>query len=322
MFKRKTAPIKTENGISELFPLKLGSYEQWILIRGQNKHNPILLFIHGGPGTPNIGVAADTQQLLEKRFCVVNWDQLGSGLSFYHNISKEHMTIAKMVEYTHALIQYLLKKFNQKRLYLVGHSWGSLLGILTAQRFPELIEKYIGVSLMVDGELNEKYAYEYCYECAISSNRKKAIEQLDKIGSPPYSDWMKGLQTRSNWSNHFRGALFTGNLASIYLSRMLKSKEYKVVDLYRFMSGFMLSLKNIWPEVMGIHLKEQVKELNVNAYFFLGKHDFQAPYKIAQEYISSLEANVKEIIWFENSAHMCHIEEQEKFQLEIIKLLD
>lgn len=322
MIKRKTASIKAENGIAELFPLKLGSYEQWILIRGENRHNPVLLFIHGGPGTSNIGIAANTQQLLEKHFCVVNWDQLGSGLSFYGDISAEHMTIDRMVEYTHALIQYLLKKFEQKKLYLVGHSWGSLLGILTAQRYPQLIEKYTGVSQMVDGELNEEYAYKYCYECAVNSNNKKAMKELDKIGSPPYSDWMRGLQIRSKWSSHFRGTMLSGNLAGIYLSKMLKSKEYRAVDLYHFIAGFTLSLKHIWPEVMRIHLKEQVKKLNVNACFFLGKHDYQAPYKIAQEYISCLEANGKEIIWFEHSAHMCPIEEQEKFQLELIKLLD
>lgn len=322
MFKRKTASIKGENGISELFTLKLGFYEQGVLIRGENRNNPILLFLHGGPGTSNIGVAAGTQKLLEKRFCVVNWDQLGSGLSFYRNISGEHMTIAKMMEYTHVLMQYLVRRFSQEKLYLVGHSWGSLLGILVAQKYPELIEKYIGVSQIVDGELNEKYAYEYCYEQAKKDNNVKAIKQLAQIGEPPYSDWMKGLQIRSYWSSHYGGAIFTGNLASIYIRRMLKSNEYNLVDLYRYVSGFSLSLKNIWPEVMRIHLKEQIKKLDVNAYFFLGKHDFQAPYKIAQEYISALDANTKEIVWFENSAHMCPIEEQEKFQIELIKLLD
>lgn len=322
MFRRKTAPIQNENGVSELFSMKLGSYDQWVLIRGENKKNPILLFLHGGPGTSNIGIAADTQKLLEKRFCVVNWDQLGSGLSFYRNIPGEDMTIARMIEYTHTLMKYLLKRFGQEKLYLAGHSWGSLLGIFTAQKYPGLIEKYIGVSQIADGEINEKYAYEYCYERAVKFHHKKAIRQLTQIGKPPYSDWMKGLQLRSTWSSRFGGTVFKGSLAGIYMSRMLKSNEYNLMDLYRFMSGFTLSLKNIWPEVMGIHLIEQISNLDVDAYFFLGKYDFQAPCKLAQEYISSLEANTKEIIWFENSAHMCPIEEQEEFQAEMIKLLD
>ncbi len=132
MLKRKTKGIDKKNSIAELFSLQLGDYAQWVLLRGEDKNRPVLLFLHGGPGTANIGVAAETQGLLEKHFVVVNWDQLGSGLSFYPNIPKKDMTVSKMVEYTYILIKYLLRKFNREKIYLVGHSWGSILGIMVA----------------------------------------------------------------------------------------------------------------------------------------------------------------------------------------------
>jgi pimeloyl-ACP methyl ester carboxylesterase len=321
MVNRRTENNYTENGISELFPMELGSYKQWVMIRGENKKNPLLLFLHGGPGTANIGVAADTQKLLEEKFVVVNWDQLGAGLSYNKRIPKEALTVSKMVEYTNELIQYLLQRFQKKKLYLVGHSWGSVIGILVAQKYPENIEKYIGVSQVVDGRLNEKYAYEYCLKCAARENNKKAIKQLKKIGEPPYSDWMKGLQIRSNWSNKFGATIKNGSLAKIYMGKMLKSTEYKLIDIYNFMSGFTLSLKYIWPEVMELNLFEQVGELKVPAYFFLGRNDYQAPGSIAESYIKALRAETKEIIWFEKSAHMCNIEEEKKFALEMQKLI-
>jgi pimeloyl-ACP methyl ester carboxylesterase len=317
MLRRRTKNSDTGNGIAELFAIELGSYKQYIMIRGEDRNNPVLLFLHGGPGTTNIGVAADTQKALEKNFVVVNWDQLGAGLSYNKRIPKEALTINKMIEYTHELIQYLLQRFEHKKIYLVGHSWGSLVGILVAQKYPQFIEKYIGVSQMIDGKLNEKYAYEYCLKCAIERKNKKAIEQLEQIGEPPYSDWMRGLRIRSNWSNKFGAAVKTGSLTQIYMGKMLRSTEYRFADLLKFMSGFTLSLKYLWPEIMEISLYEKVDNLKIPVYFFLGRYDYQAPSVIAEKYIKDLKANTKEIVWFEESAHLCQMEEQEKFAMEL-----
>jgi pimeloyl-ACP methyl ester carboxylesterase len=317
MLKRRTRNNYTKDGIAELFTIELGSYEQWVMIRGENRNNPILLFLHGGPGTANIGVAADTQRSLEQSFVVVNWDQLGAGLSYDKRIPQKALTISKMIDYTHELIQYLLRRFGHKKIYLVGHSWGSLLGILVAQKHPEIIEKYIGVSQIVDGKLNERYAYEYCLKCAVETKNKKAIAQLNQIGKPPYSDWMRGLQVRSNWSNKFGAAVKNGSLAKIYMQKILISTEYRFSDMFKFMSGFTLSLKNIWPEIMEVSLYEKVDNLKVPAYFFLGRNDQQAPSTLAEMYIKDLKADPKEIVWFEKSAHLCNIEEEEKFALEM-----
>jgi pimeloyl-ACP methyl ester carboxylesterase len=123
MFRRKTNKILLENSVADLIKINIGKFEQWVLIRGESVNNPLLLFLHGGPGTTNIGIAADTQKQLEKNFIVVNWDQLGAGLSYKKSIPKEAMTIEKMVEYTEELIQYLLNRFDKKKVNLVGHSW-------------------------------------------------------------------------------------------------------------------------------------------------------------------------------------------------------
>jgi esterase/lipase len=99
------------------------------------------------------------------------------------------------------------------------------------------------------------------------------------------------------------------------------STEYKLIDMYKFMAGFTLSLKYIWPEVMKFNLYEKVESLKVPAYFFLGRYDYQAPSNIADMYVKTLKAETKEIVWFEESAHMCNIEEEKKFALEMQRLI-
>lgn len=129
-----------------------------------------------------------------------------------------------------------------------------MLGILTAKRYPEYIEKYVGVSQVVGGLETEKLCYEYCFTKANASNDKKALKKLKKIKEPPYDDWMKGLQIRSALSNKFGASVKNGSLPGLYMKRMLKSKEYKLVDIYKFMAGFSFSLKYLWPEVMEMNI--------------------------------------------------------------------
>lgn len=312
-FQEKPKKIEVENSVADLIKINIGKFEQWVLIRGVCVNNPILLFLHGGPGTANIGIAADTQKQLERNFIVVNWDQLGAGLSYNKSISKEAMTIEKMIEYTKELIQYLLNRFEKKKVYLVGHSWGSLVGILTAKRYPEYIEKYVGVSQVVGGQEAEKLCYEYCFEQANVCNDRKALKQLKEINEPPYRDWMRGLRVRSALSNKFGAAVKSGGLPDLYIKRMLKSEEYKLIDIYKFMAGFSFSLKYLWPEIMRMNILEEVDSLSIPIYFFLGKYDYSAPSSLAEAYFSKLKADNKQIIWFENSAHMCNLEEQAKF---------
>lgn len=320
MIKRRTKNDYDENGVTELFKINLGGHEQWVMIRSVNKNNPLLLFLHGGPGTSNIGIAADTQRQLEENFVVVNWDQLGAGLSYSKGIPEEALTINKMIEYTVELIHYLLQRFHKSKVILMGHSWGTVIGILISQKYPEIIEKYIGISQMVNGELNEKIAYEYCLGCAVKTNNARALKQLNSIGNPPYSDWTKGLQIRSRWSNTFRGAVKDGNLSSIYIKKMLKSSEYKLSDIYKFMAGFTLSLNKLWPEIMEVKLDEDIRGLKVPVYFFLGRNDYQAPSVIAEEFAKSLVAKTMEIVWFEESAHMCNMEEEDRFTFQILRI--
>lgn len=119
LFWRKTPPIiGAENSVSELRKIKIGGIDQWLLIRGKNKNNPVLLFLHGGPGSAQIAVARNYQSFLEEYFIVVNWDQRGAGLSYSPNVPKEQMRVNSFIRDTKELIDYLTKTYGKEKIYI------------------------------------------------------------------------------------------------------------------------------------------------------------------------------------------------------------
>jgi len=176
------------NSVSLLERVELGGIEQSVLIRGKYNHNPIVLFLHGGPGYPQIAYARKYQEKLEQDFVVVNWDQRGSGKSYHWNMTDDDLQIEKLVEDTRELTAYLQRKFNQPRIFIVGHSWGSLLATLTVQKYPELYYAYIGVGQVANSPLGEQVSYRFALEEANRQNDEQAIEELTSIGPPPYQN--------------------------------------------------------------------------------------------------------------------------------------
>ncbi|MFW9939384.1 MAG: alpha/beta fold hydrolase, partial [Candidatus Thorarchaeota archaeon] len=191
LFHSKTAPILNEDGtekpnsIASMEFVKLGEIDQWILIRSHNLDNPLLLLLHGGPGSADSPLAYKFQSELEEHFIVVNYDQRGAGKSYSKKIPKESMNVEQFVSDTYNLINLLKKRFNKEKIYLVGHSWGSMLGTLLVQRYPELFYAYIGVGQVVNIIDNEIFSFQFTFKEAKKRDNKRAIKQLEKIR--PYS---------------------------------------------------------------------------------------------------------------------------------------
>ena len=147
--KAYTAPIKGVNSISLLEKVSIGGTNQWITVRGEDRRNPILLYLHGGPGHAEMGSNPRFKEL-EKRYVVVNWDQRGSGKSFSPNLSKETLNVDQFLSDTHEMVEMLKKRFGREKIYLVGHSWGSLLGMIEISKHPESLYAYVGVGQFAD----------------------------------------------------------------------------------------------------------------------------------------------------------------------------
>jgi pimeloyl-ACP methyl ester carboxylesterase len=327
LFYSKTPKIKDAKGniklnsIASLEKIMIGGKNQCILIRGHNVNNPLLLLLHGGPGTAEMPLAHRFERDLEKHFTIVNWDQRGAGKSFSRKIPKESMNVKQFISDTHELVLMLKERFNKEKLYLVGHSWGSQLGSLVVHRFPEHFYAYIGVGQVVDLYENERISYQFTLNEARKRNNEKAIKQLEAL--QPYTGFeFKKLRKQRKWLNKFGGATHAFKSQFSLVKLGLSAPEYSLRDFFKFVRGMLFSLKSIWTDLFEYNLSELITEYKVPVYFFIGRYDYNTPFELSEKFFEQIKAPKKEYIWFENSAHMPNFEEYKKFdELLISKVL-
>jgi len=296
--------------------IDLGGAMQHIRIRGTDASLPILLFLHGGPGVSDRHWVLKYQSHLTDVCTMVCWDQRGSGKSYNSEQAKQKMTIDMMVNDATELVEYLCKKFDKDKLYIVGHSWGTMLGVLLAQRIPHRIAAYVGMGQVVDLDENERLSYKFVMDEAIRLNDTKAIKVLEKIGPPKNGSYgsLDNLIKQRNYMTKYGGGSYKEK-ESIWASLIipiLKSPEYTLADLLRYARGSFYCLGQLWDEVVAtIRFNETVLKLDVPVYLTEGRHDQNTPPSIALKWFDALEAPYKEWIWFEESAHSPIKEEPE-----------
>jgi pimeloyl-ACP methyl ester carboxylesterase len=309
-----------QSGINSLEEINLGGCKQWILIRGENVENPVLLFLHGGPGFPEMPFTHIDSGLLEKHLIVVNWDQRGAGKSYNEDIPKESLNIAQFLSDTRELIQLLKTRFDKRRIFLLGHSWGSVLGLYTAHRHPEDLYAYIGMGQVINMMDGETSSYEYAFQRAEEANDKESQQLLLKIGRPPFKGGIEDLHIQrmvlAKYGGSFRKVSYAG------LEELRNgSPFYNERDKNNFMSGYLFSITSLWDELMQVDFFADIKEIRIPVYFFAGKYDYSAPFELLKIYEKKLEAPYKEITWFLESGHWPNIEEPQVFQETIIKII-
>jgi len=302
-----------KNSIAELSKIKLGGVNQSVMIRGKNKDNPIILFLHGGPGYPFIGYARKFQRKLEEDFIVVNWDQRGSGKSFSPFIDKTTMTQEQLEKDTLDLINYLLEKFNKEKVFIVGHSWGTVLGIETIQNAPEKVHAYIGIGQVVDDHDGEIISYNYTLEEAREDENEQALQELAEIGIPPYEDSTKDTFVQRKWLKKYGG--FEKEVITLdeIKGGILFSPEYSWIDGGRFLLGNMYSINTVLNNRDKVDFRQKYQTFEVPMYFCAGRYDYNTPSVIVEEYFNIINAPKKKFYWFEKSAHEPHLVEEEKF---------
>ena len=302
--------VKSER-IDSTERVHLGGVEQWISLRSDNPDNPILLFLHGGPGTAQIFWSRKSQRSLEKDFIVVNWDQRGAGRSYHSNLDKAEMTIPRFVTDCEELIEYLLKRFRQERIFLVGHSWGSILGIELAAQRPDLLWAYIGIGQVINMQRGEELSYVFTLEEAKRRDNKKAVRQLEAIGYPPYKN-LRDAGVQRDWLSKFNGATYTGSLMGKMLEN-ISPRDLRFGDIIKFIRGAIFSLSCLEDEQMKVDISNEITELQVPVYFCSGRRDYNVPFELVAAYCEKLIAPKKRMVWFEQSAHVPNFEEPDKF---------
>lgn len=312
-----TPPIRTPHGISSLERVELNGCSQWLLIRGHDVSKPVLLFLHGGPGSAAIWFAHHSMRQLEERFVCVNWDQRGAGKSYASRPPAGTMTSAQFVDDATTLIERLLARFRQEKVLLMGQSWGSVLAMKVAAARPGLLHALVGMGQVVDMRRGEEISYQYALENARRCHNEKAIRQLEAIGRPPYRG--NGLFVQRRWLSVYKGDTWSTDMKGV-LSIGLRATEYSIGDVIRFFAGARLSIKLLWNELMDVDFPRDIPELSVPVIFFVGRHDYTTPFELVAAYFETLRAPSKKLVWFEKSAHMPNLEEPDKFQRELVDI--
>jgi pimeloyl-ACP methyl ester carboxylesterase len=296
--------------------LRIGNADQWVLARSEDVANPIVLFVHGGPGTSQLTSNRRNTRDLERYFTVVNWDQRGAGKSYAAIRDAGAMNIDQFVEDTRELTRHLLDKFGKERLVLVGHSWGSAIGALTVARSPELYSCYVGIGQIANMAEGEMLSYQWALDQARQRNNRRAIRSLERIGPPPYTgDWRKKTITERSYVARFGGEVHASRNGAMgmVLRSLLISREYGLRDRVNVFRGIFGSMQLLWPQLLEVDLFEQVPELQVPVFFMEGRHDWEVPSVLSARYFEALRAPSKRLIWFESSAHLPSAEELDRF---------
>ena len=305
------------NSIAVMEKVKLGGAEEWITIRGKDSRNPVLLFLAGGPGGSQLVIEQRALPELEDRFVVVNWDQPGAGKSF-GAIDHAKLTPDRYISDAHELVLQLRQRFGKEKIYLSGQSWGSALGIMVVQRYPELFQAFIGTGQEVAFLENEVIKYDLALGLAQEHGDLELVKKLQQQGAPPYygNDVMTKMLTYLNVQKKYRNNQQNPAIAKPkfdILSEILRSSEYGMYDKINLNRGELETVGVVFPQLWGVDFRKQATQLNVPIYFLVGRHDGTTSPKLTEEYFNLLSAPHKELIWFEHSGHAPWLNEPAKF---------
>ena len=312
-----TPAVKGPDPIAELRPITVNGRAEWLSLRGQDRSKPVLLFLSGGPGGSQLVTARHCFADLERDYVVVTWEQPGAAKS-YSAISPEDITLDTYLSDGAAVTDLLRSEFGQDRIYLMGESWGSALGLMMARDHPEHYRAFIGTGQMVDFLETDRIDYQTALDDARASGNQKLVGQLEKQGPPPYESGT-ALKTAAFLSPLNGLSARSGQLHSAVFSTMdgVYGVEYGLLDKVRFFWGLLRVLDTFYADLYPIDLRQSAAEQQIPIHIFHGRYDYNAPAGLAEDYYARLSAPSKSLVYFEHSAHNPWQTENELFNDEV-----
>lgn len=297
----------------------INDINQWLYV-SSNTRQKSLLFLHGGPGWSDAPWAKVICENLWSHFNTIHWDQRGANRSFLDPGSPEEISIDQIIRDGIEVLDALKRDFRIERPILVGHSWGALLGVLIAERAPDLIEAYVGIGQLVSNAASEPLSLEFCKKQAKKLKREDLLAELEAMSTEFYRNLDKLFRQREilfELGGEFHKPVTQKEMQSWAES---SSPEYrstweKMCTTQRY------CMEGLWPEVIQMDLFERVKSLEVPITLLHSRYDYCTASSVAEKWFNELSPKTKkEWVWFENSAHWPQIEENEKFSRILVNL--
>jgi proline iminopeptidase len=305
--------IVTPNGVQESFIATLGGARQYVSVRGADRANPIILFVHGGPASVELPLSWSFQRPWEDSFTVVQWDQRAAGKSFLLNdpaAMAPTLTPDRYRDDAIELIELLRHRYGKRKVFVLGHSWGSVVGLAVAIKRPDLLYAYVGMGQLIDFRRNEAISYATVLGQARQDDNAVAIKELEAIAPYPGTAALDVAKTgiERKWSVYYGGLAAGRRDSDFYLHLGRLSPEYGQADRKAWDDSSDFTMARLWPQLAAISF-DAVRALDVPVFLILGRHDTTTPPEIASDWLRRLKAPSKAVIWFGDSAHLPMLEE-------------
>jgi pimeloyl-ACP methyl ester carboxylesterase len=315
--------ITSPDGVEETFSTRIGGVSQWLNVRGQDRANPILLFVHGGPASPAMPTLWQFQRPLEDYFTVVQWDQRAAGKSLAETdpaTMDATLHIDRYVDDAIEVADVVRKRYGKQKVILVGHSWGTIVAMRAALRRPDLFHAYVGIGQVIDTRENERISYDYGVQQAKAHHNDAALKELASIA--PYPGNMPITRERiiiaRKWAQYYGGLSAFRTDSTYYFDGPLLSPDYDAADVCAIDRGSLATLGRVLPEFLDVDFR-RVKRFPIPVVMFLGRHDYTTPSGPTAEWLARVEAPSKQAVWFEHSAHMIPWEEPGKTLVSLLQ---
>ena len=300
--------IVTTTGIEKLQTVRIGGIDQWVSIRGNDRANPVLLMLHGGPGWVSMPTSWYFQRGWEEYFTVVQWDQRGAGKTYTTN-DPDHiagtLSLERMVDDTEEMVAWLRTEFGQEKIFVIGHSWGSFLGMRLALRRPAWLHAYVGMGQLISGPENERRGWTWTMARAVADGNQEAIADLQSVA--PYATTsdpipLEHIYRQRKWLNYYGGMVHGRKDGAHEAAAVHLAPEYTDLDIANVWKANNFSASRMLTDVLTVDFSD-VDTLRCPVVLFLGRHDVNASSSLAAEWFETLNAPAKKLVWFEDSAH-------------------
>jgi pimeloyl-ACP methyl ester carboxylesterase len=314
--------IVSPNGIEQQVKVRIDGIDQWLTIRGRDLRNPILLVLHGGPASPDMPQAWTFESPWQDYFTVVEWDQRGAGRTYAANTEEQMapgMSIEGMTDDAAQVVEYLRQRFHKQKIFVMGHSWGSVLGVELAQRHPDWLYAYISVGQVVNMRRNEEDGYAFALREAKAHGNTAAVHELESIAPypGPKDITLDQISVRDKWEMYYGGLAWGRQDYQFAADTWDLSPDYSEADLGAIGKGSVFSLKHLLKPLLSVDF-DHTTQFGCPVVMFVGAHDNTTSHVLAEQWFDKLQSPSKRLVVFADSAHMIMLEQPGRFLVHLV----
>jgi pimeloyl-ACP methyl ester carboxylesterase len=295
----------------------IGGVQQWVSVRGEDASAPVLLFLHGGPGGSEYGPRRKYLRALERRWRVVDWDQRGAGRSFRGDEDATVLTLDRLVLDGVELVEWICNELVVERVVLVGHSFGTVLGVLMSQKAAARIGAYVGAAQVVQWAVQEELGYDWALAEARRQGKARAFEALERLGRPAhgmYAAGVRSVEAQRRWLGSLGGVSADPSFLLRFVLSNFTCMDYPLIAKLRYLKAMRHSMECLWSDLSRrIDLVRDATRLDVPVHLFAGRRDRITDLSLIELWYATVDAPRKQLEVVDHAGHLAPFEAPERF---------